>query len=380
MPTVVDTAAAFIIRELSGELRTLRLLDRGLPYRPIDLAGEQRVELTWYPGNPEATATVLGPQENNTTINGYWKDKYISRAVVPGETEAQGGTQTVQVFPITVDDQPVDDVRAAALVVDNIRRQGQLLEVSWDTQIRRGYLKKFRQRWHNIHDMEWEIDFVWISQGEPTPAAVLQDETSISDTSSIMEQQNTKLQNDATFEFPVTLQTQTEIIARLVAINDTVRSATAITQELSRQTVAPFDASRRLIAVCTSIETATLSLVSYLEASPYTLLDAAAPPADLTFPQRLLGAVYARTLISDARVLRRTAISRRSSLLEQINTELLGIYTAREGDDLRAVSQKFYGTPFEWRRVMIFNELNVSRLSVNQLVLIPRISSGDPRQ
>ena len=73
MPETVNTASSFSIMELSGDERWVTLIDRALPYRPLSLVTDQKVEVTWYPGNPHATASVLGAREAPTTIRGFWK-------------------------------------------------------------------------------------------------------------------------------------------------------------------------------------------------------------------------------------------------------------------------------------------------------------------
>jgi hypothetical protein len=65
----VESPGAFIIEELSGQRRKVILIGRGLPYRPLELTGVQRVTTTWLPGFAEATATVMGAKDEPTVIN-----------------------------------------------------------------------------------------------------------------------------------------------------------------------------------------------------------------------------------------------------------------------------------------------------------------------
>src|SRR5262245_12238919 len=147
----VEHVAPFTVQELSGDGRTLELTSRALPYRPFTLEGEHRVEVTWYPGNPVGTAQVLGAKETTTSINGWWKDRFLGDVDVSAPALA------------SVDGTPITSARQLAETVDDIRRKGQLLEVVWNHLARRGFITSFRQTWHTIKDLEWEIEFTWIA-------------------------------------------------------------------------------------------------------------------------------------------------------------------------------------------------------------------------
>ena len=74
-------AAPLIITENNGLKRTIALQGRSLPYKGAVLVeDEQRVEITFFPGNPVAYAQILGPQLTRTVFNGTWKDKYLQLA------------------------------------------------------------------------------------------------------------------------------------------------------------------------------------------------------------------------------------------------------------------------------------------------------------
>jgi len=375
VPTIVNQVSAFTIRELSGERRTVRLVDRALPYRPFELETSQRGEITWLPGNPVATITVLGAEEDPTTINGFWKDKYLGQTV----DATIGNAQPTRIFPIMVDSQSVNNVLAAVSLMDDIVRQGQLIEVSWHNQTRQGLLQKFRKRFHNSHDVEWEMDFLWSSRGEPTATPVFTTETSISDTTGILTKQNTTLQNNATFQFPVGSDFQEALVSLLQPIDDATSQAADVATQLTRLASTPFDAGRRLIATCTALENETTALVNFLQNSVAGTFNNSAPLQDLTFAERLVAYAYADDMVRAARDIKRTATLRRITLANDMQTQLLAVYTAREGDNLRDVAIQFYQTAFEWRRLLTFNNLDTAELVGGQVVLVPKIGAGDDR-
>src|ERR1700690_3424684 len=125
MPSAVGTSSSFSIQELTGpDLRLVVLQGRGLPYRPFKLSTNQRVELEWLPGSPEATSTVLSSKEDPATLNGYWKDKFIG---VSGQDDSAGQGPP----PILSQGVGIPPVIDASRLFDSLCRYGQLLEVTW---------------------------------------------------------------------------------------------------------------------------------------------------------------------------------------------------------------------------------------------------------
>src|SRR5262249_23222960 len=60
---------------------------------------------------------------------------------------------------------------------DDIRRKGQTVVVQWGPEVRKGILKRFSRKWHNVHDAEWSMRFEWESQNDPVVPAVLAKDT-----------------------------------------------------------------------------------------------------------------------------------------------------------------------------------------------------------
>ena len=171
---MADTASAFTIQEITGDQREFRFTGRALPYRPFTISGTQRHDLTWYAGSPEGTLQILGAKEEDTSINGWWKDRFlmpIDAMAVDTRIEAGLASSTAQAagqngeLGAQINGQPVENVRGLAEAVDDMRRKGQLVEVTWMSIVRRGIIKSFRQTWHTAQDLEWELQFAWVNQG-----------------------------------------------------------------------------------------------------------------------------------------------------------------------------------------------------------------------
>lgn len=373
--TVINTASAFLIRELTGQQRSVRLVGRAGPYRPFTIQTKQRVEMTWLPGSPEATATVLGREEGPTTINGSWKDKYLGEEIAVGQTTALGQAEGTT-FSIMVNGEAITTARDAEILFDSLCGEGQLLEVTWDQTSRRGFLDQFDRDWHNTHDLYWTCSFKWVSRGEGTPSSVFIQETSISDTSSVMQRQNTELVQAANPSFPVSSVFARQLGAILTRTSQSVAQAQGAVSNLSRTNISPAEATRRVIAAATGIVQETQDLVELINAEVYYSRDVGLAVASMGLGRRLRAASYCRGLIDRAYSLRRTAINRRASLIAQMGDLLLAVYTARAGEDLRDVSRKFYGNVFEWRSLYQFNLLETAELTAGQVVLVPQIQTN----
>lgn len=177
----VEQALDFTIKVLDGALKnrdfggevgligavprgTIRLRGRALPYQGVSWGGIQRVKHTWYPGNPEASEQLLGPEEEPTTIKGMWKDLFL------GDGAA----------------------RHLIAVFDELRIKGVPIEVTWgqgfvfsagatvltgDPFIRRGVISRTLFTPPRPQDAAYEIEFRWRSRGggESVPPIAIED-------------------------------------------------------------------------------------------------------------------------------------------------------------------------------------------------------------
>ena len=147
---LTSIATSFTFKELTGEKRTLTLTGRALPYRPLSLSGTMRAEVTYYPGSPEPTVQMLGSTEEETTITGMWKDRFI----------------TLDSGFATLGNVPLPDAKSVVDAMDDMRRKGQLIEIAWDEIVRQGYISQFEQIWDSRRDVSWSVTFRCINQGD----------------------------------------------------------------------------------------------------------------------------------------------------------------------------------------------------------------------
>lgn len=450
---LVADPSSFTIEELGGQKRKVTLTGRALPYRPFELVTTQRLTTTWLPGYAEATATVLGASEEPSAINGWWKDRFIGVAEVAASPSPLGaalgalqnvsgaltggfGAPATPGDPMVVADgeggeTSVVSARDAATLFDSIVREGQLLEVAWDQQVRHGFLKKFRKLWHNAHDLEWDMDFEWTGRGERAPPPDTQQGEG--DLFSALEQAL-----DDIFAIVAEVQaidagirdailSQVQVLTSLVQLVGTAVAAVASVASI------PADAARLISGLLQSIIGECKAIRDLLDAQPYAAMHRDAQPATrfgstqgvnqvssplssgssgggssptsggtssggtangsmtsststaqsaalgvagLTTTQRTTIVDWAKRLITALRVLSDQSVDRRARILALVELDLVAATYARAGEDLRDIARRFYGDASDWRRILLFNGFSSATLTAGQLVLVPRSTVG----
>lgn len=366
----MSDASEFTIQEQTGDRRTLFLTERALPYRPIEYSGEQRAEFTVYPGNPIKTMQVLGAEEDPTEIHGMWKDRFL--------TDTSG--QSVIAWVLTVDGQrtPLRTAIDLVDVVNDIRRKGQEVVVQWGPKVRRGLLKKFIERWHNIHDVEWVIRFEWVSQNDPDAPVVLAKDTDNSNFIGTLQSGVQQLQNLVN----TALNTDAAYIvsAQIGAVNAAITNVAGLVQQLSDTTtnvvvtaMPIVDQQRRIAGILNDVANSSGTVMATVFGVPAVSVAQVAFVGGPIDGPALAVEYINRQLYDTARDMQANAMEAQFSVLKSINPDIIAMFVARNDTDLRDVSTRFYGTQDDWRSIMVFNQLSVSRLSAGQVVFIPQL-------
>jgi hypothetical protein len=361
-------SSSFVVTEMSGMERTLELSGRALPFRPITFEGEQRSEVTHYPGNPIATMQVLGPSELSTTIKGKWQDRYL-------RSNDDDSNQCLPDAIAKLDGDQVADVRSLTLLVDDIRRQGQQIKVTWGHIARIGLLKKFTQTWQYMDVVEWEITFEWISQDDQESAITL----SVGlDQEGLVADLNAQL--DELTQMDAGYPVLGEFAAKMITIFDNITMATDEISDNSDSTtdaiITPQDSTRRIIAALETVKDESQSLFELMDAQPAQATISISGTLDsVTLGSAIEAADFCHQVKRVARTLRNLAVENSIKLaLSESEQETKAIYTATENQDLRHISTLYFGTPNEWQRIMIYNGFSSSRLVAGQMVLIPTLN------
>jgi hypothetical protein len=382
--------AAFIIATLDVDGETpkgdkLTLIGRAMPYQGFNLEGSMRMETTWYPGNAVATIQMLGAEEKPTTIHGMWKDKFLRQFtddIIP---------KAVQPTAVALlNAQALPDVDNLIKAVENMRLAGQMLKVTWGSLTRIGVMTRFKQNWIRFEDVEWEMEFQWISRGEkqtPITSSVPPEALSFSRTLDALVDQlkaavdvGVGLVNTITVPFQV-IESFTEAVSDSVRVIEAAAAEMTGAVENATQLISvPQDAAARALAASESIKSESGAIVTTVEGVPPLELIKTGDPAALDLSNALQADTYGRGIKAAARALQAFVAAQGDDLRASLDIDaLLAVFIARAPMDLRDVSQKYYRTPDEWRRLLAYNHLTSSALSIGALVLVPKLVSEDGR-
>lgn len=364
----------------------LVLSRRALPYRPLTLSGKQRVEFSWYPGSPIATSQVLGPEEEPFTMQGFWKEKFLGQ-------EGVGRSASITNVGVA-------SVRELVSAVDRMRRRGQLCRFTWDEIVRDGHITSFQQTWHNAYDCEWELEFSPISQGEQFTAPGTTPLPQLGDVAIGWQELGARtverLDNP-----PLGFS---ETVAALVnEFDDLVLGATNAATNAVRGVVdnvmAGPDAINRLSAIGEGVilqsrrvffsvcDQADETLFPVLGGAPVNnianRLGVVEPittdlslPDDLLLSETINAAVYKSAVKEDVRGIRNFAVEQNAEYSTVITPNLLQTFLAQQNSDLRDISTEFYGTPDEWRTLMLFNRKTNSKVRAGELLFVPDLGNS----
>jgi hypothetical protein len=372
-----ESSSAFTIAEQTGRKRVLILKERALPYRPFTLSGSMRAETTWYPGNPIASMQVLGNEEAPTTITGRWADRFL-RSIDDEGRAVQASAIALLGTGGAGATQPVANVVELAKTVDSIRREGQVVEVTWDQQIRHGIVEQFVQIWDRAEILNWEITFKWISQGErevPISFALEVDQKSLSAKFNTLYDQ---LHTSLAAPFSLVEDIQRALDEMDAIISDAIGSITDTTANITDAVLTPATAVKRTLAAMETIKEGALRIENIVSSKAARALINTDEIDALSQGQTLTAESYVRGVKISARLLKTTAAEQNDTLTRRDDEqEILAVFTAHTNMDLRDVSTRFYGTQEEWRRLLKYNGLTSSKLLAGMFIMVPRlINSG----
>lgn len=375
MPQTQDynqLASPFVILEQTGDERLLTLRGRALPYRPFTLSGSQRNTVEWYPGNPVGVLQVYGAKEETTTINGQWKDVFLGL----GDSAMPNNKPYADVESSSRVDTLLTAMDLAELV-DDIRRKGQVVVVTWLNQYRYGVLSRFTQKWHTGHDLEWEIEFTWVSQDNVNTLKQIPFTNSVA--SSDMADVPNQVFAITDQIIPASESFSTAFDPSAQDIVDEIDNATAnvvglandladAVLQVSQYATTTSDAQRRLSGV---LDTMKINASEVREA--YQNADGVRLNLGGSFGETLADRSTMRQQAGIADSAAVVAAAQQKTMITALTAQVLAVFQARDGDDLRKISQIYYGTPDDWQSLMVYNDLDDDQLSAGQIIIVPTI-------
>jgi hypothetical protein len=138
--------------------RVLEMVGPGGPFRGAEWESTYGLATSFYPGNPEGTQHVLGPQEAPSEWKGEWKTTRMISAP-SNYIDAEGATER----KITI-------AFSMYQIVDSFQQRGSLLRVTWAADqgrriVRLGRIKSLKISPDRIDDIPWSISFEWLGRG-----------------------------------------------------------------------------------------------------------------------------------------------------------------------------------------------------------------------
>ena len=380
-------APPLIVGETSGARRAIVLRGRSLPYRGVAWGGEQRLEVTYFPGNPVAQAQVLGPTWTDTTMRGMWKDAFLGdpdsfagllnfpalSSVAQAGSQQTGGKTFHAGGPAPVN-QRATTARALRDAFFLIQRAGVLLRVEWGSVVRYGFLATFEADHDREEDIRWEATFRWV--GDTSSAPKVRKKPRIDAPGAIA------ALIDATQEFLRQLQ-EALAIARSYAllVEQRIRRigtlVSQITDTLSGFVELTFVPQETLGVLQQQVTSATLE-VRELQRTIRSV-----PPPTLAIQQggnvvdANIQAAVALALLFNANRLADRLEALRGQLDGLVRPGIVGLFTPRADITLRDVSREFFGTPEHWPLIAQANDLRGSIAPRGMQLLIPDVTQQE---
>jgi len=372
--------------EMNGKRRTLVLRERSLPYKGCSFVnGTQKIEVTYFPGNPVAFSQVLGPEFGSTTLNGWWKDKFIryqdnapvanrfpqvtaygqppppSGNLVFGNTFASagiypGGAQLLQ--------------RAATVrdAFELLRTSGALIKVDWRDVARFGHLKRTNFNEHAGDEIEFELEFVWTGTTDAQPKVQKKSfkAKGLLDSLIGIIKGITNLLATASYSFRMYVGRFASKIAELLnALNGLVKSLTGFLD----------------------FKKFGGELIGGIKASFYALRDSLRALFDLfdgddhrLSSSRDMGDnQYGSLLMSQLRqiltILAEEIADQLELLEEQTARTTQQLYEVNTLKSLRDVAIDVYGSFEQWRQIMVYNNMSSSFVTPGVTLKIPKLGT-----
>lgn len=144
----------FIIEQQPRGTR-VELDGRGLPFASsVEWGSEQRADVTYLPGSPDAVGQIFGPKQIPMSPEGRWGDRHMVGESPSCSVKVDGVLQT--------------SAREAVRVLDRMCEEGLLLRVSYEDEIRYGLLLDFKYRpfaeGRTLERLDWSMRFEWLSK------------------------------------------------------------------------------------------------------------------------------------------------------------------------------------------------------------------------
>lgn len=379
------TPFPFVITEVNGLKRSLILRGRSLPYKGAVLDnGSQRVEITYFPGNPVAFSQVLGPTYERSEINVYWKDKFLAdeenaplilgfpMLSAAGRPTPVGANRTIGNSFLSggafTGQQTLQLAKAAQDAVGLLRRAGALFRVEWLSFVRFGHLVHAEFEDGDGDEVKGKIEFAWTGDTAVQPKVVAVDWSAKSLLAKLLGfiKALDNLLAGLLFKLNLITAQFTNPIAGL--LSDLNRIVGTLGKFASFRLI-PAEVGLGLKASLYRLRESTAALLRQLEAADVRLVGA----RRLDNPAMQLSDLAVRQLRQLLSVISEEVAEELARLEALLSKETLKIYRVTSFKTLRDVSLDVFGTKDNWREIASFNGLSGSIVGPGTELRIPKL-------
>lgn len=348
-----DFPEGFIIEELDFSannrvLNRVRLAGNMMPKRGFfKFGGKQRIKKDYYAGHSEPVAQVLGPQENDMTIKGDFKDKFYKD---PKFREVALEVQKL---------------------VDALRIRGNLCRFVLGEWQRYGFIEETDFNLERTTQIGYEISLSIIGFNAPSNAKFLERprEIPFAINKQLIQDAATFQQNNSNIPTSID-QSLADVINGLT--NDVAQAINTVTGFVDGILTTVQDTRRAIDRVLGLIKNTQNTLRRFRRQ-----IGSLNPFEGTDVTGRYDRASFYSSMISRSAALSSLLAQYRRQFrdLAQNNTPL-AVYRTVTGDTLQKISVRFYGTADNWTEIREYNKLSTTILDTGTLLNIPRLQEN----
>lgn len=335
----------FIIEEQSKPEAIIRLVGDYLPQKVLPYGGRQRVTKDYYPGNEEPVLHVMGSEETDVSISGRLWDKKFPE---PGAA------------------------LKFATNLDNLRRRGNLLKISWGPWARFAVLGETKFNLKTTKEIEYQLMFTILGFNPPRHCKVTKSKKIPYDTSQELQGLTAEFTSISGVAIPTTILDEINgLISAAASAIAVVTDYVDSTMGTIESTVKAVNRALGLIIVATSAVHRLQTRLRRIAFTDLSNVSVGASEFERPISQSWGGIGTIRITLRQSMVLNFTLHKLRDSLKEIINQLPQARHLVQSGDTLQSLSHKYYGDSSEWNKIKDFNDLEDTTLVPGQIIEIP---------
>jgi hypothetical protein len=343
-----------------------------MPFKPWSFGGQQRTVRVDYPGGDSPTEQVLGPNYTPFTLNGVWVDKFNPLETLLAKKNSRGDQVLTNASSV------VGYAKETMQAFEAMCRRGNLIRLSFQDIKIEGLITN----WEFSYEHEGKIGYSFTVSPHQRPGGdqitnrplrqvvkdpftsakdiqnsvdAMQDMQDVTDAQRILKGQTFEESKTLLQELTDGAQEMSDLINQRSIGEDSISPALALRKAIA--------VSSAIIGTCSDIITGLAALKS----------DTAVAFQDAIAVLRF--ETWTRGLSAQARVTIFNTHETRESFTKQTDPNAIALYRPFKNESLYSISQKFYGTPYNWRLIKERNKLTSSNLTGQELLVIPEATA-----